>query len=161
MDEADAPHGVNMSLDDIIKENSKGKNLQNKNSRGGQQFGKTSNHQQGSRGRGRGRGGRGFGRGGARGGQNYGGRGQQQAEQSYSQNYGQGFVQPERIVVVQEELPDTSYRQVSGYLCLALKSQLQAMRTQALKTSAVIRSIRIVIEMSMAMSSSPLKTLSL
>lgn len=116
MDEADAPHGVNMSLDDIIKENSKGKTLHNKNSKGGQQHGKSSNYQQGSRGRGRGRGGRGVGRNGAHGGQYYGGRGQQQAGQGYSQSYGQGFVQPERIVVVQEELPDTSYRQVSGQL---------------------------------------------
>ena len=116
MDEADAPRGVNMSLDDIIKENSKGKRLQNKTSNRGQQYGKSSNYQQGSRGRGRGRGGRGVGRAGARGGQYYGGRGQQQVEQNYPQNYSQGFVQPERIVVVQEELPDTSYRQVSDRL---------------------------------------------
>lgn len=122
MDEADAPHGVNMSLDDIIKENSKGKKLQNKNSNRGQQYGKSSNYQQGSRGRGRGRGGRGGGRGAARGGQYYGGRGQQQAKQSYSQNYGQGYVQPERIVYVQEEVPDTSYRQVSRRLQVTLQS---------------------------------------
>ncbi|KAL3138664.1 hypothetical protein ABBQ32_006422 [Trebouxia sp. C0010 RCD-2024] len=107
MDEADAPRGVNMSLDDIIKENSKEKRLQNKNSNKGQQHGKSSNS------RGRGRGGRGMGRGGGRGEQSYGrgGRGQQQAAQSYPQGYDQGFVQPERIVVVQEEVPDTSYRQ--------------------------------------------------
>ena len=114
MGEADAPRGVNMSLDDIIKENSKETRLQNKNSSRGQQYGKSSNYQQGSRGRGRGRGGRGVGRGGARGGQYYGGRGQ--AEQNYFQNSGQGFGQPERIVVVQEELPDTSYMQVGDRL---------------------------------------------
>lgn len=113
MDEADAPRGVNMSLDDIIKENSKGKRLQNKDSNRGQQYGKSSNYQQGPRGRGRGRSGRGVGRGAARAGQYNGGRGQQRAQQNYSQNYSQSFVQPERIVVVQEELPDTSYRQVS------------------------------------------------
>ena len=139
MDEADAPHGVNMSLDDIIKENSKGKKLQNKNSNRGQQYGKSSNYQQGSRGRGRSRGGRGGGRGAARGGQYYGGRGQQQAEQYYSQNlYGQGFVQPERIVVVQEEVPDTSYRQVSHRLQGVLQSMLISHKTSRQSLSCAV-----------------------
>ena len=110
MEGADAPHGVNMSLDDIIAENSKSKKLQNKNSNKGQQYGKSSSYQQGSRGRGRG--GRGPGRGGGRGSQPYGrgSRGQQQIIHEYAQGFPQDYGQPERVVVVQE--PDTSYRQV-------------------------------------------------
>lgn len=112
MEGADAPHGLNMSLDDIIAENSKSRKLQNKNSNKGQHYGKSNNYQQGSRGRGRG--GRGPGRGGGRGSQPYGrgGRGQQQMVQE--QGFPQGYGQPERVVVVQE--PDTSYRQVRQVL---------------------------------------------
>ena len=151
MDEADAPRGVNMSLDDIIKENSKEKRLQNKTNRG-QQHGKSSNS------RGRGRGGRGMGRAGGRGDQSYGrgGRGQQQPVQNYPQGYDQGFVQPERIVVVQEEVPDTSYRQVSN-----ATTQLQSSGDTKLRTCAVLCSFKTAIEMNMATSSSLSRTLSL
>lgn len=126
MDEADAPRGVNMSLDDIIKENSKEKKLQNKNSNRGQQYGKSSSS------RGRGRGARGIRNGGGRGEQSYGrgGRGQHQSMQNYPQGYDQGFVQSDRIVVVQEE--DTSYRQVSDAATL-----LQCLGDSKLRTGAV------------------------
>ena len=103
--DSDVPRGLNMSLDDIIAENSKSKKLQNK----GQHYGKSNQYQQGSRGRGRG--GRGGGRGAARGGRTFGrgGRSQQQNVQSYGQSYN---AQPERIVVVQEQTPNLEYRQV-------------------------------------------------
>lgn len=145
MDDADAPRGVNMSLDDIIKENSKEKRLQNRNSNKGQLNGKSSSS------RGRGRGGRGMGRAGGRGEQSYGrgGRGQQQAAQNYPQGYDQGFVQPERVVVVQEEVPDTAYRQVSS-----ATMQLQSSCNRRLRTGAVMCSFKTAIEMNMAMSSS-------
>ena len=113
MDEADAPHGLNMSLDDIIKENSKNKKLHNKNRNNGQQYKKGSTQQQGSRGRGRG--GRGPSRGTGRGNQSYA-RGQQQAVQDFTQNYAQAYANPDRIVMVQD--PDTSYRQVSHIMML-------------------------------------------
>lgn len=96
-----------------------------------------------------------MGRGGGRGEQSYGrgGRGQQQAAQSYPQGYDQGFVQPERIVVVQEEVPDTSYRQVSN-----ATMQLQSSWDRRLRTGAVMRSFKTAIEINMATSSSLSRT---
>ena len=101
-DGSDGPRGLNMSLDQIIAENNKSKKLQNKNANKNQHVAK-SNHLQHNA-RGGGRGGRGMGRGSARGGRPFGrgGRGQQQHVQND---------QLERMVVVQEQLPN-DYRQV-------------------------------------------------
>ena len=102
-DGSDGPRGLNMSLDQIIAENNKSKKLQHKNANSNQHAAK-SNHLQHNA-RGGGRGGRGTGRGSARGGRFFGrgGRGQQQ----HAQND-----QLERVVVVQEQLPN-DYRQVA------------------------------------------------
>ncbi|KAL0024913.1 hypothetical protein WJX77_002222 [Trebouxia sp. C0004] len=89
-----------MSLDQIIAENNKSKKLQTKNGNKVQHNGR-SNQFQSSRGRGRG----GRGRSSARGGQSFGrgGRGQQQ--------YAQSYAEPERVVIVEEQLPNLEYRQ--------------------------------------------------
>ncbi|DBB00323.1 TPA: hypothetical protein ACH3X1_014146 [Trebouxia sp. C0004] len=99
--DSDGPRGLNMSLDQIIAENNKSKKLQTKNGNKVQHNGR-SNQFQSSRGRGRG----GRGRSSARGGQSFGrgGRGQQQ--------YAQSYAEPERVVIVEEQLPNLEYRQV-------------------------------------------------
>lgn len=101
-DESDGPRGLNMSLDQIIAENNKSKKLQTKNGNKVQHNGRSNQFHQSSRGRGRG----GRGRSSARGGQSFGrgGRGPQQ--------YAQSYAEPERIVVVEEQLPNLEYRQV-------------------------------------------------
>ena len=101
-DESDAPYGLNMSLDQIIAENSKsrGKPAANRAPQAGKHH-----SVQGSRGRGRG--GRSRGRVSNRGGRTLdrGGRGQQLEAPGYAQS--------DRIVMVQEQAPSHEYRQVA------------------------------------------------
>lgn len=111
--ESDGPRGLNMSLDQIIAENNKSKKLQPKNGHKVQHNGRSNHFHQSSRGRGRG----GIGKSSAGGGQAFGrgGRGQQQ--------YALNHAEPERIVLVEEPLPNLEYRQVCcAYRCSCIPS---------------------------------------